>query len=80
MTINSRLRYSLNPIVRVTDGFRWAIYPEPIPGACPTFQMVNQTRVPVLHFCASDHADEIRKCSDTTTVVIEIPRLNLNVG
>jgi len=53
---------------------------EPIPGACLSFQMVNQAQVPVLHFCAYDHPIEICKGSGATTVVCQIPRLNLNVG
>lgn len=55
-------------------------HPEPIPAACLTFQMVNQSQVPVLHFRAFDHPIEICKGSGTTTVVCQIPRLNLNVG
>jgi lipopolysaccharide transport system ATP-binding protein len=55
-------------------------HPEPIPGACLTFQIVNQAQVPVLHFRAFDHPIEICKDSGTTTVVCQIPRLNLNVG
>jgi lipopolysaccharide transport system ATP-binding protein len=55
-------------------------YPEPIPGACFSFQIVNQSRVPVLHFLAFDHPIEICKGSGATTVVCHIPRLNLNVG
>jgi lipopolysaccharide transport system ATP-binding protein len=34
----------------------------------------------VLHLCAYDHPIEICKNSGTTTVVCQIPRLNLNVG
>jgi lipopolysaccharide transport system ATP-binding protein len=55
-------------------------HPEPIPGACLSFQIFNQTQVSVLHFCAFDHPIEICKGSGTTTVVCQIPRLNLNVG
>jgi lipopolysaccharide transport system ATP-binding protein len=55
-------------------------YPEPIPGACLSFQIVNQAQVPVLHFCAFDRPIEICKGSGATTVVCHIPRLNLNVG
>jgi lipopolysaccharide transport system ATP-binding protein len=55
-------------------------HPEPIPGACLSFQIVNQAQVPVVHFRAYDHAIEICKGSGTTTVVCQIPRLNLNVG
>ena len=55
-------------------------HPEPIPGACLSFQIVNQAQVPVLHFCAYDHPIEICKDSGATTVVCQIPRLNLNVG
>ena len=55
-------------------------HPEAIPGACLTFQMVNQAQVPVLHFLAFDHPIQICKGSGTTTVVCQIPRLNLNVG
>jgi lipopolysaccharide transport system ATP-binding protein len=55
-------------------------HPESIPGACLSFQMVNQAQVPVLHFCAFDHPIEICKGSGTTKVVCQIPRLNLNVG
>jgi lipopolysaccharide transport system ATP-binding protein len=55
-------------------------YPAPIPGACLTFQMVNQAQVPVLHFCAFDYPVEICKGSGTTKVACQIPRLNLNVG
>jgi lipopolysaccharide transport system ATP-binding protein len=55
-------------------------HPEPIPGACLSFQIVNQAQVPVLHFLAFDHPIEICKGSGTTTVVCHIPRLNLNVG
>ncbi len=55
-------------------------HPEPIPGACLTFQMLNQAQVPVLHFRAFDQPIEICKDSGTTTVVCQIPRLNLNVG
>jgi lipopolysaccharide transport system ATP-binding protein len=55
-------------------------HPEPIPGACLSFQIVNQAQVPVLHFGAYDHPIEICKGSGTTTVVCQIPRLNLNVG
>ncbi len=53
---------------------------EPVPGACLSFQMVNQAQVPVLHFSACDDPVEICKSSGTTTVVCQIPRLNLNVG
>jgi len=55
-------------------------HPEPIPGACLTFQIVNQAQVPVLHFRAFDQPIDICKDSGTTTVVCQIPRLNLNVG
>jgi lipopolysaccharide transport system ATP-binding protein len=55
-------------------------HPEPIPKACLTFQMVNQAQVPVLHFRAFDHPIEICEGSGTTTVICQIPRLNLNVG
>jgi lipopolysaccharide transport system ATP-binding protein len=55
-------------------------HPEPISGACLSFQMVNQAQVPVLHFSACDYPVEICKGSGTTTVVCQIPRLNLNVG
>jgi len=55
-------------------------HPEPIPGACLSFQIVNQAQVPVLHFRAYDQPIEICKGSGTTTVVCQIPRLNLNVG
>jgi lipopolysaccharide transport system ATP-binding protein len=55
-------------------------HPEPIPGACLTFQMINQAHVPVVHFRAFDHPIEICKGSGTTTIVCQIPRLNLNVG
>ncbi len=55
-------------------------HPEPIPGACLSFQIVNQAQVPVLHFLAFDHPIEICKGSGATTVVCHIPRLNLNVG
>jgi lipopolysaccharide transport system ATP-binding protein len=55
-------------------------HPEPIPGACLSFQIVNQDEVPVLHFRAFDYAIDICKGSRTTTVVCEIARLNLNVG
>jgi len=55
-------------------------YPEPIPGACLSFQIVNQAQVPVLHFLAFDHPIEICKGSGATTVICRIPRLNLNVG
>jgi lipopolysaccharide transport system ATP-binding protein len=55
-------------------------HPEPVPGACLSFQIVNQAQVPVLHLCAYDHPVEICKGSGKTTVVCEIPRLNLNVG
>jgi lipopolysaccharide transport system ATP-binding protein len=55
-------------------------HPEPIPGACLSFQMVNQDQVPVLHFRAFESQIDICKDSGTTTVVCEIPRLNLNVG
>ena len=55
-------------------------HPEAIPGAGLTFQIVNQAQVPVLHLCAYDHPIEICKNSGTTTVVCQIPRLNLNVG
>jgi lipopolysaccharide transport system ATP-binding protein len=55
-------------------------HPEPIPGACLTFQTVNQAQVPVLHFRAFDHPIEICKGSGTTRVVCNIRRLNLNVG
>jgi lipopolysaccharide transport system ATP-binding protein len=55
-------------------------HPEPIPGACLSFQIVNQAQVPVLHFLAYDHPIEICKGSGTTKVVCQIPRLNLNVG
>jgi lipopolysaccharide transport system ATP-binding protein len=53
---------------------------DPIPGACLSFQMVNQAQVPVLHFAACDYPVEICKGSGVTTVVCQIPRLNLNVG
>ena len=53
---------------------------EPIPRACLSFQIVNQTQVPVLHFSACDYPVEICKGSDKTKLVCEIPRLNLNVG
>jgi lipopolysaccharide transport system ATP-binding protein len=53
---------------------------EPIPGACLSFQVVNQAQVPVLHFCAYDHPIEICKGSGTTKVICQIPRLNLNLG
>lgn len=55
-------------------------HPEPVPGACLSFQIVNLAQVPVLHFCAFDHPIEICKRSGTTEVVCHIPRLNLNVG
>jgi lipopolysaccharide transport system ATP-binding protein len=55
-------------------------HPEPIPGACLSFQIVNQAQVPVLHFLAFDHPIEICKGSGATTAVCHIPRLNLNVG
>jgi lipopolysaccharide transport system ATP-binding protein len=55
-------------------------HPEPIPGACLAFQIVNQDQVPVLHFRAFDHPIDICKDSGNTTVVCQIPRLNLNVG
>jgi len=55
-------------------------HPEPIPKACLSFQIVNQTQVPVLHFRAFDHPVEICRESGTTTLVCQIPRLNLNVG
>ena len=55
-------------------------HPEPIPGACLSFQIVNQAQVPVLHFLAFDHPIEICKGSGATTVGCHIPRLNLNVG
>jgi lipopolysaccharide transport system ATP-binding protein len=55
-------------------------HPEPIPGACLTFQIVNQAQVPVLHFRAFDDPIEICEGSGVTTVVCQIPRLNLNVG
>jgi lipopolysaccharide transport system ATP-binding protein len=55
-------------------------HPESIPGACCSFQIVNQAQVPVLHLCAYDHSVEICKGSGSTTVVCRIPRLNLNVG
>jgi hypothetical protein len=55
-------------------------HPESIPGACLSFQIVNQAQVPVLHFLAFDHPIEICKGSGATTVVCHIPRLNLNVG
>jgi lipopolysaccharide transport system ATP-binding protein len=55
-------------------------HPEPIPNACFTFQIVNQDQVPVLHFRAFDRPIEICKGSGTTTVVCQVPRLNLNVG
>jgi lipopolysaccharide transport system ATP-binding protein len=55
-------------------------HPEPIPGACLSFRIVNQAQVPVLHFPAYDHPIEICKGSGATTVVCQIPRLNLNVG
>ena len=55
-------------------------HPEPIPGACLSFQIVNQAQVPVLHFRAFDHPIEIFEGSGATTVVCQIPRLNLNVG
>ena len=55
-------------------------HPEPIPKACLSFQIVNQTQVPVLHFLAFDRPIEICKGSGATTVVCHIPRLNLNVG
>jgi lipopolysaccharide transport system ATP-binding protein len=53
---------------------------EPIPGACLSFQIVNQTQVPVLHFSAHDCPVEICKRSGRTTLVCHIPRLSLNVG
>jgi lipopolysaccharide transport system ATP-binding protein len=55
-------------------------HPEPIPNACLTFQIINQDQVPVLHLRAFDRPIEICKGSGTTTVICEIPRLNLNVG
>lgn len=55
-------------------------HPEPIPKACLSFQIVNQAQVPVLHFRAFDHPVEVCKASGTTTLVCQIPRLNLNVG
>jgi lipopolysaccharide transport system ATP-binding protein len=55
-------------------------HPEPIPGACLSFQIVNQAQVPVLHFRAYDHPIEICQGSGATTVVCQIPRLNLNIG
>ncbi len=55
-------------------------HPDSIPGACLSFQIVNQAQVPVLHLLAFDHPIEICKGSGTTTVVCQIPRLNLNVG
>jgi lipopolysaccharide transport system ATP-binding protein len=55
-------------------------HPEPIPGACLSFQIVNQAQVPVLHFCAFEHPIEICKGSGVTTAVCRIPRLSLNVG
>jgi lipopolysaccharide transport system ATP-binding protein len=51
-----------------------------IPGACLSFQIVNQVQVPVLHFCAYDHPILIGKGSGRTTVVCHISRLNLNIG
>jgi lipopolysaccharide transport system ATP-binding protein len=53
---------------------------EAIPGACLSFQIVNQAQVPVLHFCAYDHPIEIGKGSSRTTVAYRVPRLNLNIG
>jgi lipopolysaccharide transport system ATP-binding protein len=55
-------------------------HPEPIPGACLSFQIVNQFQVPVVHFLAFDQPIEICKGSGTTSVICQIPRLNLNVG
>jgi lipopolysaccharide transport system ATP-binding protein len=55
-------------------------HPEPIPGACLSFQIVNQTQVAVLHFSAYDHPVEICRGSGRTTVVCHIPKLSLNVG
>jgi lipopolysaccharide transport system ATP-binding protein len=55
-------------------------HPQPIPGACLSFQVVNQAQVPVLHLRAFDHPIEICKGSGTTKVVCRIPRLNLNIG
>jgi lipopolysaccharide transport system ATP-binding protein len=55
-------------------------HPEPIPGACLSFQIINQDQVPVLHFRVFDKPIDICKGSGTTTVVCQIPRLNLNVG
>src|SRR5260370_16545369 len=54
-------------------------HPEPIPGACLTFQIVNQAQVPVLHLCAYDHPIEICKTSGMTTVVCQVPSLNLTL-
>jgi lipopolysaccharide transport system ATP-binding protein len=55
-------------------------HPEPLPGACLSFQIINQDQVPVLHFRAFESPIDICKDSGTTKVVCEIPRLNLNVG
>jgi len=55
-------------------------HPEPIPGACLSFQIVNQAQVPVVHFRAFDYPIEICNGSGTTKVVCQIPRLNLNIG
>jgi len=55
-------------------------YQRQIPGACLSFQIVNQAQVPVLHFCAYDYPVEICKGSGTTTIACLVPRLNLNVG
>jgi lipopolysaccharide transport system ATP-binding protein len=55
-------------------------HPDAIPGACLSFQIVNQAQIPVVHFRAFDHSVEICNGSGTTKVVCEIPRLSLNVG
>ena len=64
--------------MRIEFDFR---HTRPFPNTCLSFQIVNQAQVPVLHFCAYDHP-EVQLCKGvgTTTVVCNIPRLNLNVG
>ncbi|MEO6053608.1 MAG: ABC transporter ATP-binding protein [Chthoniobacterales bacterium] len=55
-------------------------HPQPIRGACISFQIINQMQQPATHHWIYDSDQPICRTAGTTTLVCELPKVRLNIG
>lgn len=55
-------------------------HPQPIRGACLSFQIINQLQQPATHHWVYDADQPMCRTSGTTTLICSLPKMRLNVG